>query len=108
MTTEQEILNAASDDWESLDQIFLSVRFEFASEHYDSAKPHIHYWQDRNPSVTLAEIVETILRLVEARQLDVRREDRSSTTTIRPDDVIRSWFKVTDAGRLMLEEVKLE
>ncbi len=107
MTIEQEVLDATCDDWESLDQILLSVRFEFASEHYNPDNANVHYWRDRNPSLTLAKIVSTIKTLVELGQLEARREDRCSTTTVNSEEVISGWFRITKAGRVILEEVVL-
>jgi hypothetical protein len=108
MTIEQEVLNATCDDWESLDQILLAVRFEFASEHYNPEQADIHYWRDRNPTVTLDEIVKTIKSLVQQGQMDARLADRTSTATISSEEVISSWFRITDAGRSVLKEVVLE
>ncbi len=108
MTIEQEVLNAACDDWESLDQIFLSVRFEYVSELYNPEKPTSHCWRERNPSITLGEIVAAIQDLAKRRLMEVRREDRSSTTTVTCDDVVRGWSRTTELGRSTLQAITSE
>ena len=107
MTTDQEIINAASDDWESLDQIFISIRFEYASDIDCKRSPRAHYWRERNPGVTLSELIGSIQRLVRDGFLDVRLADRSAARSVEPEQVVGGWFRTTEAGRQSLKGVEL-
>ena len=104
ITTDYEVLSAAADDWESLDQILLSVRFDFSNEHYDPSKPHVHYWRDRNPTVTLAEIVRELRRHLSNGDMIARREDGTMTTTLDGIEVVGAWFRTTESGLAKLRE----
>jgi len=104
ITTDYEVLSAASDDWESLDQILLSVRFEFANEYYDPNKPHLHYWRDRNPTITLSVIVRELRRHVATGDMIARTEDGTMTTTLDGIEVVGAWFRTTESGLARLTE----
>jgi ribulose bisphosphate carboxylase small subunit len=105
ITTNYEVLSAAADDWESLDQILLSVRFEFANEFYDPGKPTLHYWRDRNPAITLAEIAGELRKLVESGHMIARHHDGTLTTTLDDVDIVSAWFRTTETGLAKLTEV---
>ena len=102
MNTESEVLNAAVDDWESLDQLFVSIRFEFASQMLGPSIPNAVFWRDRNPSITLNEIARTIRDLVKASELQARREDGTIVTELTGDDVFECWFYTSEKGRQKL------
>lgn len=105
ITTDYEVLSAASDDWESLDQILLAVRFEFANEYYDSNKPAVHYWRDRNPTITLSEIVRELRQLVDRGDMIARTEDGTLTSTLDGIEVVGAWFRTTESGLAKLKEL---
>ena len=98
ITTECEVLSAAADDWESLDHILLSARFEFASDLSDPSDPTRHYWRDRNPTLTLTEVVGELRKLVESGLMIARNHDGKIATSLDNLDVLQAWFRTTEAG----------
>ena len=102
MNTEIEVLNAAADDWESLDQILLSIRFEFASDVQNPAAPNDSYWRDRNSGTTIGEIANTIRHLIQSGELIARREDGTNVVSLSGDDVLVCWFHASESGKQKL------
>jgi hypothetical protein len=90
---EWEILNAAADDVENLEQIYLSVRFEFVG---DGA---IHVWRERETAVSLAELADAVRSLVERKLLLVRQDPAEPLSAGDLSYVWRSWFEPTPRGR---------
>lgn len=102
MTIEQEILNAAADDWESLEQIYRLVSLEFSADNYDPENPNSYYWRERQPPVLLANIADAVPCLVQSGLLTARREDGTVIMTMSGNDLWHCWFRVSDAGRAAL------
>lgn len=98
LTTECEVLSAAADDWESLDQIFLSARFEYDGDLSDPHEFGRHYWRDRNPTMTLAEIVKELRKLVDRGFMIARDQDGKIATSFDNLDVFQAWFRTTEDG----------
>jgi hypothetical protein len=95
---ESEVLDATADDWESLEQIFLSVRFEFISDTCDLSAPSTWQWRERNAGITLGEIAESITSLVQSGALRARREDNTDLLRLSGDDVLKCWFRNAKKG----------
>lgn len=108
MNLDLEILNAASDDWESLDQLFLSVRLEFDSDSYNQADTASARWKERDPTILLSEMAKVIKRLVKNEELQARREDRSVAYECSGDDVLAGWFHISLKGRARIEREWIE
>jgi hypothetical protein len=88
---EWEVLDAASDDVENLEQLYRMVALEFDGE----------CWRERNPIVLLSEIADTIQNLMR-RQFLVPVMDENGSPVDNPSDqslVWRAWFRLTDDGR---------
>ena len=102
LTIEQEILNATSDDWESLEQIYRSVCLEFSSENYVSGDPTLFYLRDNSRGISLAQIADTTIQLVGAGMLNSRCEDGSFLQTISGDQAWKCWYKVSSKGHKAL------
>lgn len=98
VNTKWEVLSAAADDWESIDQILLSARFEFASNLSNPSEPALKYWRERNPTITLAEIVGELRKLVESGLMDARDRDGKIAKSLDNLDVFQAWFRTTEAG----------
>lgn len=98
INTECEVLSAAADDWESLDHIFLSARFEFASDLSDPSEPTRQYWRDRNPTLMLTEIVGELRKLVVSGLMIARDSDGKIFESLDQVDVFQAWFRTTEAG----------
>ena len=103
LTVAQEILNATSDDWESLEDIYRSICLEFCSEFSqpDCAKPR--YWRESDWAIPLADIAEGTLHLTETGLLEARREDGTMITKVSSEAVWRCWFHITEKGRSALK-----
>ena len=102
LTVEQEILNAASDDWESLEQIYRSVCLEFSAENYVPDDPSAFYWRDSNRGISLAQIADATVQLVESGLLQARVEDGTFIPQIAGDQLWRCWYKSSEKGRQTL------
>lgn len=102
MNTEIEVLNSAVDDWESLDQIFISVRFEYVPNVHNAASESDYSWRTRNPEATIAEIANTIRHLIQSGDLIARREDGTIVLSLSGDDVLDCWFRTSESGKQKL------
>lgn len=105
LTLGQEILNATSDGSESLDQVYLMVRFEVHSQADESSGQLTLSRRERNPSITLAEVVSTIIELARQGLLKVRTETCSDCQEPSCEDVVSGWMQLTPVGRRQLEEL---
>ncbi len=99
LTIDQEVLNAVSDDWESLEQIYRSITLDFSAERYSANDPTSFYWRDSGRGFSLTQISETIERLVRDGLLKARREDGIFVDSVADGEVLQCWFFVSDAGR---------
>ncbi len=102
LTVEQEILNAASDDWESVEQIYRSVCLEFSAENYVPDDPSAFYWRESNRGISLAQIADATVQLVVSGLLQARAEDGTFVPTISGDQLWRCWYKSSEKGRQIL------
>ena len=103
MTIEQEVLNAACDDWENLEQMYRSIVFEFFSENYDPANAQTYCWRDRQSGFTLANIADCVARLVETGMLDARTEDGGEINNVKYESIMTIWFKSSTIGMEYLQ-----
>ncbi len=99
LTLEQEVLNAASDDWESLEQIYRSIALDFSAEHYSADNRASYYWRDSGRGFSLSQISDAIQRLVGDGLLKAKREDGTSVNTVANGEVLQCWFLISDSGR---------
>lgn len=102
-----EVLNAASDDWESIEQIFISVRFEFDSTNRDQDSTGVNVWRERNTGMALTEIAVAIDRMVKSGFLNARLESGAETNSALTDLAVPCWFKTTERGIAMLESAEI-
>lgn len=101
---DRRVLNAAVDDFESLEQIYRSLCLEFSAEEYNASEPRSFYWREATSAPLLAEIAEAIRGLVAKSLLEARREDGSKVTTVDDLSIVwNGWFRTTDRGRESLE-----
>ena len=103
MTIAQEVLNAACDDWENLEQIYRSIVFEFVSENYDASDASTYHWRDRQSGITLADIIGCISKFVETGMLDARAEDGEVLTSLSNENIAMIWFKSSKIGMEYLQ-----
>ena len=104
MTLDQEILNATSDDWEALEQIYQSVCLDFSSENNEKDGPNSFYWRENGRGFLLSQVADSMKRLVSTGLLLARREDGNFVASVSGDDVWRCWFRVSEIGREELLE----
>jgi hypothetical protein len=99
--TAWEILNATADDWESLEQIYHLVCFDFSPEQYESRDHGAYYLRPAQGAASLEEIAERITNLVEAGFLEVRPGESGPLASNLSDRsyVWRAWFRMTPSGR---------
>jgi hypothetical protein len=96
-----EILDSTADDWENLEQIFLSDCFEAVRV---DAAPRRHNALALNrvqEAVLLSEIADRIASLTEAGMLAARHEESGAPVSNLTDRsyVWRAWFRMTPAGK---------
>lgn len=99
------VLNATTDDFEDLEQIYRSVCLTFSPERYSPSDPGAFYLRPSEDAVPLSEIVEAIRYLVDHGLLGVHLPDNYSDAR-DPKDVSylwRAWFKITEKGRIALQ-----
>ena len=104
LTVEQEVLNAASDDWESLEQIYRSVCLDFSAENYVPDDPTAFYWRDSNRGFSLAQLAEATIQLVDSEMLQARLEDGTFVATVSENQLWRCWFKTSEKGKQALHD----
>ena len=92
-----EILNATADDCENLEQVYLSVCFEFVAD--ESTGRH-SYRRVRN-TLLLQEVADRIRGLVERGLLAavMDEEGRPAPGLEAPGYVWKAWFAMTPEGR---------
>jgi hypothetical protein len=101
---DHQVLNAAVDDYESLEQIYRSLALEFSAENYNPSDPTAFYWREAERAPSLAEIADAITRLTTQGLLEARTEVGSHVTAIDdPSIVWNGWFHTTDRGRQLLD-----
>jgi hypothetical protein len=102
--TQWLVLNAATDDFENLEQIYRSVSLEFSSERYNPSDPSSFYWREAKDRVPLSQIADCIPALVDDGLLELRNtEDGGRSCAADLTYVWRAWFKITRKGRTLLE-----
>ncbi len=88
------VLNATSDDFESLEQIYLSVCMEFSSENYRPDDSNAFYWRKASDAPLLADIADTIKKLFEMGLLEIRMDLYEPATSIVDSSYVwRAWFR---------------
>ena len=101
---DHQVLNAAVDDYESLEQIYRSLSLEFSAENYSPSDPRAFYWREAVSAASLAEIAGAISRLMAQGLLEARTEDGSNVTAIDDLSIVwNGWFHTTDRGRQSLD-----
>jgi hypothetical protein len=99
--TSWEIMDATADDWESLEQIYQTVCFEFSAENYEARDAGAYYLRPARAAVLLEEIADRIRDLVAAGLLAACWGDSGKPVTDLDDlsYVWRAWFSMTPQGR---------
>lgn len=102
--TQWLVLNATSDDFENLEQIYRSICLEFSAERYDPSDPQSFYWREGADAVPLSEIVEALRFLVDHHMLSARlpQGDIVAPLSNELSYLWRAWFGITAAGRVAL------
>jgi len=103
--TQWLVLNATSDDFEDLEQIYRSICLEFSAERYDPSDPKSFYWREGADAVPLSDIVEALRFLVDHGMLSVRSPQGDIVVAPPTNDLsylLRSWFGITATGRAVL------
>lgn len=96
---EFEVLNAAGDDFENLEQIYRLACTEFSSEHYRPADASAYWRRERAGALPLGEIADAILPLVKQGLLEGRTENGEVIlANSDPSLVWKGWFHTTPAG----------
>lgn len=103
---EQLVLDAASDDFEALEQIYRSICLEFSADNYKPSDPESFYLRSAANAPLLAEIADAIKKLATEGLLEAKTE-----TGVTPDFqgdsafVWQAWFRTTKDGLVMLQDI---
>ncbi|HEV3257443.1 MAG TPA: hypothetical protein VG013_11220 [Gemmataceae bacterium] len=99
--TDWEILDATADDCENLEQIYLSVCFEFFCDSQGHGEQAAKSYRRRQRTVSLSEIADRVRSLVDRRLLKpVMDEDGGPVTNLEDLRYVwRAWFSMTPEGR---------
>jgi hypothetical protein len=99
--TDWEILDATADDCENLEQIYLSVCFEFFCDSQGHGEQAAQSYRRRQRTVSLSEIADRVRSLVDRRLLKpVMDEDGGPVTNLEDLRYVwRAWFSMTPEGR---------
>ena len=103
--TAWEILNATADDWENLEQIFLSVCFEVMTIETEQPGHAEHCLRRVRETVLLAEIADRVRNLV-VRGLLTAIDENEGRPIANPADltfVWKAWFRMTPEGKRLWE-----
>jgi len=92
-----EILDATADDFENLEQIYLSICFEFLPDESTGR----HSYRRIRGTLLLQEVADRIRSLVEMGLLAVAMDDEGHPPSGRDDlsFVWKAWFTMTPEGR---------
>jgi len=102
--TQSSILNAVSDDYEDLERIYKSICLEFSSERYNPSDPTSFYWREGKSGLSLAELADNLVVLVDQGLLEVRMPNAALGSGGDFSYVWKGWFGLTSAGRRCLLE----
>jgi hypothetical protein len=99
-----EILDATADDWEDLEQIYLSVCFEFTGSSGEGAASTGCYRRVRR-AVLPQEIADRVRNLVDRELLAAVDEEAGRPITSREDlsYIWHAWFRMTPQGKTLWE-----
>jgi len=97
---EAEVLNAMADDVENLEQIYKAVSLQFFSENYQFDDPRTYGWREREPTVFLSEIADTLVTLMGRGMVSVRLEDDQPYPS-GLEYIWRGWFGMTPLGKAL-------
>jgi hypothetical protein len=87
------ILNATSDDFENLEQIYRSVCLEFSPEHYDPNNSKSFYWRESANAPSLAELAEAVKKLALEGVLEAKTEAGKPANLKGDSSIIwQAWF----------------
>jgi hypothetical protein len=94
------ILEATSDDFEDLEQIYRSICLEFSPERYDLADPNAFYWRESADRIRLGDLIDNLKALVDEGLLRVRVPDSDEPPDTSGDlsYLWRGWFGLTPQG----------
>lgn len=97
--TEMLILNATSDDYENLEQIYRSLVLEFSPENFDPLNANSYYWREASDAPSLADVANAIKGLVDKGLMEGKtRNGDPIETPIEPVWVWEGWFRPTKLG----------
>ena len=103
--TDWEILDATADDWESLEQIFLLVCFEYSDADSAAAARRGGTYRRVQDAVLLEEIADRVRILLAKGLLTVRQGEGGRAVTEQDDlsYVWKGWFRMTPQGKELWE-----
>lgn len=93
------ILDAVSDDWESLEDIYRMVCLEFSAEEFAKSDKKSFYWRRSSNNFTLSELAQTIFSLHSLGQIDARDENGREIAQLANNNIFDCWFKINRKGR---------
>ncbi len=102
--TQWLVLNATTDDFENLEQIYRSICLDFSAERYAPSNPGSFYWRESADAVPLSEIVEALRFLVDHHMVSARLPEGEVVVpgSNEVSYLWNSWFGITAAGRTAL------
>jgi hypothetical protein len=103
--TDWEILDATADDWESLEQIFLLVCFEYRDADSTVAAHSGGTYRRVQNAVLLEEIADRVRNLVDKGLLASRQGEDGRAVTNQDDlsYVWKAWFRMSPQGKELWE-----
>ena len=92
---ERLVLDAASDDFESLENVYRSISLEFSAKNYKQSDPKAFYLH----APLLAEIADAIKKLTVEGLLEARAEDGAPPNPLEDSAFVwLAWFRTTKEG----------
>lgn len=97
--TEVLVLNAASDDYENLEQIYRSLVLEFSPDNYDPLKTNFFGWREAADAPSLSKLADAIKLLTNKGLLAGRTENGMPIAIPFDSSVVwQGWFRTTELG----------
>ena len=96
---ERLVLDAASDDFESLENVYRSISLEFSAKNYKQSDPKAFYLRPAANAPLLAEIADAIKKLTVEGLLEARAEDGAPPNPLEDSAFVwLAWFRTTKEG----------
>lgn len=102
--TEMLVLNATSDDYENLEQIYRSLALELSAANYDPLNANSFYWREAMDAPPLSAVANAIKHLVSCGLLEGRTENGSLIEMpFESSFVWEGWFRATKLGLRIIQ-----